>query len=87
MAWLDQEAFPAHVREHDAEAAVGEAMKQAGLRDYYTKSQLAEGEVPDTRAGTKISEQLFPGRKLVRNRRPRHLHRRLQQGHRPRLAL
>jgi predicted AlkP superfamily pyrophosphatase or phosphodiesterase len=47
MAWLDQDAFAAiHLREHDAETAVGEAMKQAGLRDFYTKSQLAEGEVP-----------------------------------------
>src|SRR5580698_10610444 len=48
LAWLDQDAFAAHhLREHDAETAVGEAMKQAGLRDYYTKSQLAVGEVPN----------------------------------------
>lgn len=53
MAWLDQSAFPAHMHEHDAEVAVGEAMKQAGLRDYYTKSQLAEGEAPDTPLGRK----------------------------------
>ena len=45
-------------------------MKQAGLRDYYTKSQLAEGEVPDTALGSKISEQLFAGRKLVCHGRP-----------------
>jgi hypothetical protein len=54
MAWLDQDAFAAaHVREHDAEVAVGEAMKQAGLRGYYTKSQLADGEVPNTPLGRK----------------------------------
>ncbi len=54
MAWLDQDAFTAaHVREHDAEAAVGEAMKQAGLRGYYTKSQLADGEVANTPLGRK----------------------------------
>jgi predicted AlkP superfamily pyrophosphatase or phosphodiesterase len=54
MAWLDPDAFAsAHVHENDAEAAVGEAMKQAGLRDFYTKSQLAEGEVPNTPLGRK----------------------------------
>ncbi|HWY03630.1 MAG TPA: alkaline phosphatase family protein [Candidatus Acidoferrum sp.] len=61
LAWLDQDAFAAaHVREHDAEAAVGEAMKQAGLRDYYTKSQLAEGEVPDTPLGRKFRNSYSP---------------------------
>src|ERR1700691_4777510 len=52
MEWLDQDAFAAaHIKEHDAETAVGEAMKQAGLRDYFTKSQLAAGEVPATALG------------------------------------
>jgi hypothetical protein len=61
MAWLDEDAFAAaHVREHDAEAAVGEAMKQAGLRDYYTKSQLAEGEVPNTALGRKYLNSYSP---------------------------
>jgi Type I phosphodiesterase / nucleotide pyrophosphatase len=61
LAWLDQDAFAAaHVREHDAEAAVGEAMKQAGLRDYYTKSQLAEGAVPDTPLGRKFLNSYSP---------------------------
>jgi len=54
LAWLDQDAFAAaHIREHDAENAVGEAMKQSGLRDYYTKSQLALGEAPNTPLGRK----------------------------------
>jgi hypothetical protein len=60
-AWLDQDAFAAaHVKQHDAETAVGEAMKQAGLRDYFTKSQLAEGEVPDTALGRKFLHSYSP---------------------------
>src|SRR5271165_4050240 len=56
MAWLDEEAFgSAHTKEHEAEMAVGEALKQAGLlREYFTKSQLAEGEVPETALGKKF---------------------------------
>jgi predicted AlkP superfamily pyrophosphatase or phosphodiesterase len=61
MAWLDQEAFGvAHVREHDAEAAVGEAMKQTGMRDFYTKSQLAAGEAPNTPLGRKYLNSYSP---------------------------
>lgn len=61
VAWLDQDAFLAsHVREQDAENAVGEAMKQAGLRDYYTKSQLAKGEVPNTPLGRKFLNSYSP---------------------------
>jgi hypothetical protein len=61
VAWLDQNAFAAvHIREHDAETAVGEAMKQAGLRDYYTKSQLAEGEVPANDLGRKFLNSYSP---------------------------
>src|SRR6266567_741830 len=61
LAWLDQDAFTAaHVRERDAEVAVGEAMKQAGLRDYYTKSQLAEGEVSNTPLGRKYLNSYSP---------------------------
>jgi arylsulfatase A-like enzyme len=60
-AWLDQDAFAAaHVRERDAETAVGEAMKQAGLRDYFTKTQLAAGEVPDTAFGRKFLHSYSP---------------------------
>ena len=61
LAWLDPDAFAAaHVHEPDAERAVGEAMKQVGLRDYYTKSQLAEGEVPDTPLGHKYLNSYSP---------------------------
>jgi predicted AlkP superfamily pyrophosphatase or phosphodiesterase len=61
VAWLDPDTFAAaHVKEHDAEAATGEAMKRAGLRDFYTKSQLAEGEVPDTELGHKFLNSYSP---------------------------
>ena len=61
LAWLDEDAFTAaHVREHDAEVAVGEAMKQAGSRDYYTKSQLAQGAVPNTALGKKYLNSYSP---------------------------
>jgi len=61
LAWLDQDAFAvAHLREREAEAAVGEAMKQAGLRDFYSKSQLAQGEVPDTALGRKYLNSYSP---------------------------
>ncbi|MGA2376592.1 MAG: alkaline phosphatase family protein [Candidatus Sulfotelmatobacter sp.] len=60
-AWVDQDAFAnVHVKEHDAETAVGEAMKQAGLRDYFTKSQLAAGEAPDTALGRKFLHSYSP---------------------------
>jgi arylsulfatase A-like enzyme len=60
-AWLDQDVFAsAHMKERDAESAAGEAMKQAGLRDYFTKSQLAEGEVPATALGKKYLNSYSP---------------------------
>jgi hypothetical protein len=40
--------------------AVGEAMKQVGLRDYYTKFQLAAGEVPNTELGRKYLNSYSP---------------------------
>ena len=61
LAWLDQDAFSSSkVREADAESAVGEAMKQVGLRDYHTKSQLAEGHAPDTALGRKYANSYSP---------------------------
>jgi hypothetical protein len=62
MAWLDQDAFAAaHVKESEAETAVGETMKQAGmLLDYFTKSQLADGAVPNTPLGKKYLNSYSP---------------------------
>jgi predicted AlkP superfamily pyrophosphatase or phosphodiesterase len=61
LAWLDPDTFTAsHVRERDAELAVGEAMKQAGMREYFTKTQLAEGSVPNTEFGRKYLNSYSP---------------------------
>jgi arylsulfatase A-like enzyme len=61
VAWLDQNAFAAaHIKERDAETAVGEALEQAGLRGYFTKSQLAAGEVPATALGRKFMHSYSP---------------------------
>lgn len=61
LAWLDEDPFTAaHVKESDAENAVGEALKHAGLRGFYTKSQLAEGEAPDTELGHKYLNSYSP---------------------------
>ncbi|HEY6370982.1 MAG TPA: alkaline phosphatase family protein [Candidatus Sulfotelmatobacter sp.] len=61
LAWLDEAAFTSvHVREHDAEEAVGEAMKQTGMRDFYTKSQLAAGAAPNTPLGRKYLNSYSP---------------------------
>jgi arylsulfatase A-like enzyme len=61
LAWLDQDAFSAvHIKEHDAEIAVGEAMRQAGMRGYFTKSQLAVGEVSATAIGNKFLNSYSP---------------------------
>jgi predicted AlkP superfamily pyrophosphatase or phosphodiesterase len=60
LAFLDQDAFPPRVKEEDAEQAVGEALKQVGLRGYYTRSQLAQGLVPPTELGRKYAHSFTP---------------------------
>jgi arylsulfatase A-like enzyme len=61
LAWIDADVFAAaNVNEEDAERATGEAMKQAGLRAYYTRSQLAKSEVPFTEEGTKYLHSYSP---------------------------
>lgn len=61
VAWLDEDAFAAiKVKEEDAEHAVGEALKQVGLRDYYTRSQLARGDVPNTPTGLRFLHSYSP---------------------------
>jgi Type I phosphodiesterase / nucleotide pyrophosphatase len=61
VAWLDQDVFATvHSKERDAEIAVGEAMKQAGLSDYFTKSQLAEGAVPANALGKAFLNSYSP---------------------------
>jgi arylsulfatase A-like enzyme len=52
LVWLDADAFiSAHIKEEDAERAAGEALKEVGLRGYYTRTQLARGDVPNTPFG------------------------------------
>ena len=54
LAWLNPDAFAAaKIKEEDAERDVGEALVQAGLRGYYTRSQLERGDVPNTELGVK----------------------------------
>ena len=61
VAWLNESAFSAlRMKEGDAERAVGEALKQAGMRGYYTRSDLAEGEVPNTETGLKYEHSYSP---------------------------
>ena len=61
VAWLDDDAFAAiKVKEEDAEHAVGEALKQVGLREYYTRSQLARGSVPNTPTGRRFQNSYSP---------------------------
>jgi hypothetical protein len=63
IAWLNEDAFvgtPAGKKESDAEADAGEAMKQAGLAGYFTKSQLARGETPATEVGRRYSHSYSP---------------------------
>ncbi len=61
IAWLNDEAFAAaKIKEEDAERMVGELLKQFGMRGYYTRSQLAHGDVPDTPAGAKYLNSYSP---------------------------
>ena len=61
LVWLDDNAFlVAHVKEEEAEKAVGEAMKNLGIRDYYTKSQLAEGEIRNDELGRQYLNSYSP---------------------------
>jgi arylsulfatase A-like enzyme len=54
LAWINDEAFASlKIKEEAAERAVGEALKQLGLRAYFSRWQLAQGAVPDTPIGRK----------------------------------
>jgi predicted AlkP superfamily pyrophosphatase or phosphodiesterase len=63
LAWLNESALAGRTvrnQESDAEAAAGEAMKQAGLAGYFTKSQLARGETPPTELGRRYAHSYSP---------------------------
>ena len=59
--WLNDAAFTAlKIKEDEAERIVGEAMKQEGVRAYYTRAQLARGEVPNTPVGLRFANSYSP---------------------------
>ena len=63
VAWLNEDAFsgiPTGHKESEAETDTGEAMKQAGLTGYFTKSQLARGEVPASEIGRRYGHSYSP---------------------------
>lgn len=61
VAWLNDEVFSSlKIKEEDAERATGEAMKQAGLRGYFTRWQLAQGAVSATDLGRKFLHSYSP---------------------------
>ena len=60
-AWLNEKAFVSvHMKEADAERAVGEALVQIGMQGYYTKSQLAAGAVPQDEMGRQYLHSYSP---------------------------
>jgi predicted AlkP superfamily pyrophosphatase or phosphodiesterase len=59
LVWLNEEAF-AGVKESDAEASAGEAMKETAWTGYFTKSQLSRGEIPPTEMGRRYAHSYSP---------------------------
>ncbi len=59
MVWLNEEAFTG-VKESEAEFEMGEAMKQVAVSSYFTKSQLARGEFPNTEMGRRYGHSYSP---------------------------
>jgi hypothetical protein len=60
-AWLNEEAFAAAARkEADAETDAGEALMQAGLAGYFTKAELARGQIPNTELGRRYAHSYSP---------------------------
>jgi predicted AlkP superfamily pyrophosphatase or phosphodiesterase len=61
LAWINQDAFASlKMKEDDAERRVGEAMKRAGLRGYFTRAQLSLGAVPDSALGRRYLHAYAP---------------------------
>jgi len=63
LAWLAEDAFAgtsSGEKESTAESDTGEAMKQAGLAGYFSKSQLARGEIPATEIGQRYVHSYSP---------------------------
>jgi arylsulfatase A-like enzyme len=61
LIWVNEDVFgAARIKEIDAEHDVGEALKQLGLRGYYTRSQLAGNELPQSEAGSRYAHSYSP---------------------------
>ncbi len=61
IAWLDQDLFATiKINEEDAERNVGEALLNIGLRGYYTRAQLARGDIPNTEVGLRYLHSYSP---------------------------
>lgn len=61
IAWLNEKPFAAlKIKEEDAERAAGEALIQLGMRGYFTRAQLARGEVPNTEIGLRFAHSYSP---------------------------
>ena len=61
VAWLNNDAFiAAKIKEPDAERAVGDALLQLGLRSYFTRTQLAVGDAPNTPQGREYLNSYSP---------------------------
>jgi arylsulfatase A-like enzyme len=61
LAWLTNDVFEGmNMKEPDAEKTVGEALLQLGLRGYYTRTQLAQGNVPGDERGRRLLHSYSP---------------------------
>jgi len=61
VVFLDENAFAAaKVSEAEAEQAAGEALKQIGMRSYFTRTQLADFHVPPDELGRKYLHSYSP---------------------------
>lgn len=61
LAWLNEDTFLSlKIKEEAAERDAGQAMLQIGMRGYFTRSQLAEGEVPNTDLGRRYLHSYSP---------------------------
>lgn len=61
LAFLDESAFGSlKMKEDEAERVAGEALKQVGLRGFFTRAQLAQGSAPATAWGRKYLNSYSP---------------------------
>ncbi|PYV52838.1 MAG: phosphodiesterase [Acidobacteria bacterium] len=59
--FLSGQAFAAvHMKEADAERAVGAALLRRGMQDYFTRAQLEHGQIPSTKLGYQYLHSYSP---------------------------